>query len=312
MTAEIRYGKGNVCVYRFYGAPLAGVTPIPESPFSGRTNTLFAHDIDVEVYGDAFLPAYTEGDNSQVVATDSMKNFIHGQAIAYTGATLEGFLEFLGTQFLLTYAQMGWVRVRGREIPFHAAPVPTEEGLFEASPVLFSHGRGEHATAELDVHRDGDGTKVTALQSGMVDIHLIKVTGSAFARFVRDGFTTLEERVDRPLYIFMDVGWKYTDPHDAIDPTHARYVAAEQVRDLCAVTFHDFVSMSIQHLIWEMGKRLLARFPQLASISFEAQNRLWDVVVRATDGTKVASYCDPRPPYGSLSLVIHREDVAGQ
>jgi urate oxidase len=287
------------------------VTPIPESPFTGRTNTLFAYDIDVEVYGDAFLPAYTDGDNSQVVATDSMKNFIHRHAVAYDGATLEGFLEFLGRQFLTTYAQMGWVRVRGREIPFHASPVPGEGGHFSASPVLFSHGRSEHATAEIDVHRVGDGTGVIALQAGMVDLHLIKVTGSAFARFVRDGFTTLEERIDRPLYIFLDIRWKYTDAYDAINPSHVRYVAAEQVRDLCAVTFHDFVSMSIQHLIWEMGKRLLARFPQLASISFEAQNRLWDVVVRADDGTKAASYCDPRPPYGSLALVIHRDDIAG-
>jgi urate oxidase len=287
------------------------VTPIPESPFTGRTNTLFAYDIDVEVYGDAFLPAYTDGDNSQVVATDSMKNFIHRHAVAYDGATLEGFLEFLGRQFLTTYAQMGWVRVRGREIPFHASPVPGEGGHFSASPVLFSHGRSEHATAEIDVHRVGDGTGVIALQAGMVDLHLIKVTGSASARFVRDGFTTLEERIDRPLYIFLDIRWKYTDAYDAINPSHVRYVAAEQVRDLCAVTFHDFVSMSIQHLIWEMGKRLLARFPQLASISFEAQNRLWDVVVRADDGTKAASYCDPRPPYGSLALVIHRDDIAG-
>ncbi len=310
MPAEIRYGKANVCVYRFHGAPLEGIHTIPESPFTGRPNTLFAYDVDVEVFGDAFLAAYTEGDNSQVVATDSMKNFIHEQAIAYRGATLEGYLEFLGAQFLAIYPQMGWLRLRGREIPFHAAPVPAGDG-FTASTVLFSHGRGEHATAEIDLHRDGDGTRVTALQAAMVGVQLIKVTGSAFAKFLRDGFTTLEERIDRPLYVFMDVAWNYGDPADATDPTHARYVAAEQVRDLCAVTFHDFVSMSIQHLVWEMGKRIFGRFPQLATVRFEAQNRLWDLAVRADDGSKVVSYCDPRPPFGSIALVMHRGDVAG-
>ncbi len=306
MRTEIRYGKSNVSLYRFYASPLAGVRPIPESSFTGRANTLFAYDVDVEVYGDSFLASYTEGDNSQVVATDSMKNFVHQMAIAYTGATLEGFLEFLGTQFLVTYPQMGWVRVRGRELPYRASMVPTDHG-FGPSNVLFSHGRDEVGTASLDVKRDGSGTHVTHHECGIAGLQLIKVTGSAFARFVRDGFTTLEERVDRPLYMFLDIGWNYSDTRALLDPTHATYVPAEQVRDLCAVTFHEFVSMSIQHLVWEMGQRILARFPQLATVSFEAQNRLWDVVVRAEDGSKVVSYCDPRPPYGSISLVVHRD-----
>ena len=51
---------------------------------------LFANEITVEVFGDNFLPAYTRGDNSSVVATDSMKNFILSQAREYEGATLEG------------------------------------------------------------------------------------------------------------------------------------------------------------------------------------------------------------------------------
>ncbi len=60
----------------------------------------------MEVFGSNFLPAYTEGDNSNVVATDTMKNFILTQALAFEGATLEAFLYFLGQQFLATYPQM--------------------------------------------------------------------------------------------------------------------------------------------------------------------------------------------------------------
>lgn len=305
MQTDIRYGKANVSLYRFYGAPLTGVRPIPESPFTGRANTLFACDIDVEVFGDSFLAAYTEGDNSQVVATDSMKNFIHEHAVAYDGATLEGFLAYLGGQFLDTYAQMGWVRVRGRELPFDPLPVPSSSG-YEPSPVLFRRGRGEHAVASVDVHRVDGSTQVTTHECGVEGMQLIKVTGSSFARFVRDGFTTLEERVDRPLYIWMDVYWTYNFASSLLDPSHEHYVAGEQIRDLCAATFHDFVSMSIQHLVWEMGQRILTRFPQIASVRFEAQNRLWDLVVRASDGSKVASFCDPRPPYGSIGLVVRR------
>ncbi|HEU0113296.1 MAG TPA: 2-oxo-4-hydroxy-4-carboxy-5-ureidoimidazoline decarboxylase, partial [Thermomicrobiales bacterium] len=73
---EISYGKRRVPVYRVYARPLEGVAAVPESTFRGRSNTLLAAEVDVEVFGDDFLPAYTVGDNSTVVATDSMKNFI--------------------------------------------------------------------------------------------------------------------------------------------------------------------------------------------------------------------------------------------
>ena len=69
------------------------------------------------------------------------------------------------------------------------------------------------------------------------------------------------------------------------------------------MTFHDFNSRSIQHLVYEMGTRLLARFPQLAEIRFEAQNRLWDPAF-ASDDPAVQVRTDPRPPYGRIGLTL--------
>ena len=87
MDYEISYGKASVPVFRHFATPLAGLPEVPESAFRGRDNVLFANEITVEVFGDNFLPAYTRGDNSSVVATDSMKNFILSQARDYEGAT---------------------------------------------------------------------------------------------------------------------------------------------------------------------------------------------------------------------------------
>ena len=66
---EICYGKAAVNVYRTYGAPLTGISPVPESPFTGRDNTRMAAEIEIQVRGQGFLESYTEGDNRQVVAT---------------------------------------------------------------------------------------------------------------------------------------------------------------------------------------------------------------------------------------------------
>lgn len=307
LTYQISYGKRAIPVYRVYAAPLAGVASIPESTFTGRGNVLFAAEIDVEVFGDNFLPAYTQGDNSNVVATDSMKNFVLRQALAYDGATLEGLLSFLGHGFLATYPQMQSLRLTGRELPFDAAPVPLPGNAgFAPSEVLFSRGHGDYATATLDFAGDDAGARVLAHRCGRVGLQLLKVTGSAFTRFVRDEFTTLPERGDRPLFIYLDLFWRYGSAADMLADDHTRYVPSEQVRDVVATVFQQFVSESIQHLVHEMGLRLLDRFPQLVEVSFVAQNRTRDPVAGSADDPRRKVYTDPFPAYGEITLTVVR------
>src|SRR5262249_5311411 len=151
-------------------------------------------------------------------------------------------------------------RVSGRQLPFPAVSVPTGNGAFGPSTTLFGENRDDCGTASFDVVRDGVDIHILDHECGREQLHLIKVTGSSFANFVRDQSTTLPSVTDRPLYIYLDVAWRYVDVADAVSADHARYVAAEQVRDLVGTVFHEFVSMSIQHLMHEMGQRLLARF----------------------------------------------------
>lgn len=303
---EISYGKLSVPVYRVYGTPLTGVPPVPESPFTGRDNVLFAHEIDVQVLGDNFLPAYTRGENSAVVATDSMKNVILREALAYDGATLEGFLHHLGRIFLTTYPEMERIRIGGRELPFAPAQVPDGRGAFFGSERLFGRSGGDVATASLEMELTDGAVRVTAHRCGRTDLRLLKVTGSAFTAFVRDGNTTLPERRDRPLYIFLDVHWRYRVLDEMLGPSAARYVAAEQVRDVVVAVFHEFVSESIQHLVHEMGTRLFERFPGLIEVGFTGQNRTRDPFFASETDPRVKVYSDPFPAYGEITLTLTR------
>jgi urate oxidase / 2-oxo-4-hydroxy-4-carboxy-5-ureidoimidazoline decarboxylase len=305
---EIRYGKADVKVYRTYAAPLTGITQIPESPFTGRANLLAAAEIEVVVRGTQFLDAYTKGDNRLVVATDTMKNFIHAASIRARARCLEEWLLEVGTAFLDTYPHMERLTMLGRDLSFPAAIVPAVDGDgFEASDRLFSRERCDYGSARLELERDEAGDiQITDHESGRRELQLIKITGSAFADFARDAHTTLPERPDRPLYIWCDVGWTYADPRQAVLSEPISYVASEQVADLANAVFDEFVSLSIQHLVNEIGVRMLDRWPQLASVSFDAQNRLWDLGAEADDG-KTKTYADPRPPYGHIGLVLRRD-----
>jgi urate oxidase len=308
-NCSISYGKLQVPLYRVYAQPLSGITPIPESRFIGRPNTLFAVEVDVEVSGNNFLPAYTRGDNSNVVATDSMKNFVLRQALAFQGSTLEAFLAFLGRHFLTTYQQMEELHLTARELPFSSVPSsPGVDGTQEeAAAVLFSRSHNDFALATMAFTRDpAQQPVITSQRSGRLALELFKVTGSAFTHFVRDEYTTLPERVDRPLFIRLNVYWTYTDVSDSLGSDLSRYVPAEQVRDLLQVVFAEFVSESIQHLVYEMGCRLLERFPQLATITFEAENRTRDLVVAAENDQRAKVYTDPFTAYGTIKLTLSR------
>jgi urate oxidase len=303
---EIGYGKHQIPVYRVYARALEGIATIPESPFGGRTNSIFAVLVDVEVLGDHFLPAYTQGDNSMVVATDSMTNCVLRQSLAYEGATHEGFLAFLGRGFLETYPEMRRVRLSCRELPFEAASVPGEGGGFVPSTVLFDRGHGDATTAMLEMRTGASGPEITDHQGGRVEMQLMKTTGSSFTSFVRDGYTTLPDRRDRPLFIYLDLHWRYRSVDEAIGDDHRAYVPAEQARDLVRTVFHEFVSESIQHLVHEMGLRLLDRFPQLAEVSFDAQNRTRDPYFESETDPQVKVYSDPFPAYGGITLTMRR------
>ncbi|MFM9107135.1 MAG: factor-independent urate hydroxylase [Chloroflexota bacterium] len=303
MQYDISYGKRRVPVYRTRATPLRGVRRIPESAFAGRDNDLLAAEIDVEVYGDDFLPSYTEGDNSMVVATDSMKNFVIRETLAYDGATLEGLCAFLGARFAAGYDQLRDLRITGRELPFTGYPLPGPGG-FAPSGNLLDSRRGDYGEATVRLRREANGAvTVTDHQCWRRDIHLMKLTGSAFTAFVRDGYTTLPERKDRPLYTFMEVGWRYADPADMLgDP--ARFVPSEQVRDICAAVFADLVSESIQQLIHVMGERVLERFPEVSEVEFTATNRTRDPFGEREDGARI--YSDPFPAFGNIYLKMSR------
>jgi urate oxidase/2-oxo-4-hydroxy-4-carboxy-5-ureidoimidazoline decarboxylase len=256
------YGKADVSVYRV------------------AADRVFACTVRMLVTGEAFLPSYAEGDNSLVVATDSMKNFVHRAALGFDGTELEDFLAHVGRAFLDRYEHVESVNIEGREAPFARRRGRVLQRLYD-----------DHAFAWLNVARDG----IRQHRSGRRALHLIKLSGSSFAGFVRDEYTTLPERYDRPLFVHLGADWTFAE--------FERRVPGEDVRDVLVDTFAEFESASIQHLLHEMGTRVLARFQGIAEILFWAENRLWDT---AEDGDGATVYTDARPPYGLIHLLLRR------
>ncbi len=302
------YGKGEVYAYRTYGTPLSSVQQIPESTVNGRENILFGLNCHVAIGGNQFLSSFTEGDNQLVVATDSMKNFIQRHLAKFKGSTIDGFLYYVANQFLKTYPQMETVQITADEIPF----LPTnciEKHTLQASSLVFKKSRNEKSFATIEVAREDNGIKLIDHRSGIKDLQLIKISGNSFVGFVQDQYTTLPEDSNRPLFIYLNINWKYQEPRDVVVENPNGFVLAEQISDIASSVFHVLDTNSIQQLIYQIGLKILERFPQLSEVEFESQNRTWETVVEEIPHSKGKVYTEPRPPYGFQRFVVLREDL---
>jgi len=266
------YGKGDVIAYRL---DRTGARPP------------FGVNITILAYGDAFWPTYTTGDNTGLIATDSMKNFVQREMLNYEGADLEDCCRFLGTKFLSLYAQVDGIQLSAVEIPY--APLP-------GSSVAFAPGGPDSPTARLEMNREG----VVEIVSGIRGFRLLRLGGSAFKGFVRDQYTTLPDIANRPLHMWLDLEWSWTNSSAAFS---SGAVTAE-VRSIVHEVFNAFQSGSIQQVIYQVGTKMLAEIAAIGEIHLEANNRTWDNV--AERGEELGVYTEARPPFGCLGLRLKR------
>jgi urate oxidase / 2-oxo-4-hydroxy-4-carboxy-5-ureidoimidazoline decarboxylase len=270
------YGKGDIIVYRLARTADA----------RARQKGVFGANVTILIHGDAFWPTYTTGDNTSLVATDSMKNFVQRETLAFEGDRLEPYVRFLADKFLATYPHVEGVQVSAVEMPY--TPLGND--------VAFTPAAGERADARIEIAQH---TAIVDLVSGLRGFRLLRLTGSAFHGFIRDHYTTLPDLLDRPLHMWLDLEWTYVDSETAF----ARDFTAP-VRRIVRNVFETFESGSIQQVIYKIATRLLAEVPELAEVRLEAQNRTWDTI--AEQGKEMGVYTEPRPPYGCLGLRLAR------
>jgi urate oxidase len=251
------------------------------------------HDMTVEVQlqGD-FDPPHRAGDNSQVLPTDTMKNTVYALARRGPVDPPEEFGERLARHFLdactaarravLALAVHRWDRTAVDGQPHSHA---------------FTRGPAERRLATVTVDERG-----VAVEAGLEGLGLLKTTGSGFAGFLRDGYTTLKETHDRILATDVEAHWRYAGPLED-------YTAAwNAVRTSLVETFAQHHSASVQHTLYAMGEAALARRGEISEIRLVLPNRhhlLVDLGPFGLDNPNEIFVATPEP-YGRIEAVITR------
>jgi urate oxidase len=236
-----RYGKSAIRLVKVIRGPEA--------------HTVRDLTVSVALEGD-FAAAHVDGDNSKVVATDTMKNTVYAFAREHLVGSIERFAEVLARHFVefeqVTRTTVGidehrWLRM------------PTEDGV---APDAFL--RSGDFTRTAAVTAEGQAVR---FEAGIRDLVVMKTTKSAFSGFPRDDYTTLPEVEDRLMATKVSATWRYGEAGAAdFDATFDAIGAT--VLDVFATHF----SRSVQETIWIVGRGVLDRHPEVDEIRMVLPN----------------------------------------
>ena len=201
--------------------------------------------------------SYTDGDNADVLPTDTMKNTVYALAARDGVGEPEVFGQLLGRHFIERNPKLDQVSV---DILGHAWD-------------RLTIGDREHGSSfvrrgpELRTARVVTSRARSTVTAGITDLLIMKTSQSAFAGFPRDEFTTLPETIDRLFVTSLTTTWTYVD--DEIDYA----TVFQSVRTTLLESFAQHESLSVQHTLYAMGQVVLDTIDAVVSIRLEMPNR---------------------------------------
>ena len=224
------------------------------------------HDVDewtvqLLLTGD-FDTAHTEGDNSKILPTDTMKNTVYFVARESSATSMEQY-----AQELIDYILTRNPQVSGAEVVIQSTLWKRLTVDGKPYPTAFMRGSDEQQTTT--VSRVQGGT--FAITSGLDQLTIMKTANSGFVGYIKDSLTTLPETTDRLFATALKADWPYTAKAIAagIDFNKCR----EHLREALLTAFCHHDSLSVQQTLYAMAEAALAHCDVLDQISMRMPNK---------------------------------------
>lgn len=277
---------------------------------TAQRHDLIDWNVDVRLVGD-FAATHLTGDNSGLIATDTMKNTVYafaGQMASEGGGSsgpestgledCELFAERLARHFLEAYPQVSQCSVAILERAWRRIVVDGQ-----AHEHAWVQGGSGQRTCGLVVRRTTDGELDVTIDAGIAGLVLFKSSGSAFSGFDRDGYTLLPETDEHIFSTVLDAWWQYDEaPAD-------RAQSWNQVRDLAMTTFATHDSRSVQQMAFLIGQRVLEALPEVNKVELSLSNRHVLPVDLTPFGQQNRSevFSTTEEPHGQIDVTVERD-----
>jgi urate oxidase len=201
--------------------------------------------------------AYTDGDNTAVLPTDTMKNTVYALAAREPVSDPERLGLALAHRFLDRNARLSRARIDLTEYLWRRIP----RGEREHDHAFVRTGP-ETRTATVQSHR-----RRTIVGAGIADLLVLKTAGSAFDNFMQDEYTTLPPTRDRIMATSLTATWRYRDADVEFTP------AWNAVRRMLLDVFAEHQSESVQHTLYAMGQAVLDSVDDVTGIRLVMPNK---------------------------------------
>lgn len=277
--AENRYGKSRVRLHKVVR--------------NGAVHDLYEWNVQVLLQGD-FESAHVDGDNSKILATDTMKNTVYSRAKESTAMAMEEFAKEL----------VEYIHTRNPQVSH--VQVTIEQALWTRMIVngkphdhSFLHGSNEVQTTVVERAKTG-AWKIT---SGLDGLHILKTTRSGFEGYIKESLTTLPETKDRIFGTVVKAEWVYTK--DSLDFNAAR----AKLREAMLTCFAGHDSKSVQETLYAMAKDAIAATPEIDDIKLTLPNKhslLFDLK-RFGQENKNEIFVPTDEPHGTIEARVVRK-----
>jgi urate oxidase len=281
VLGENRYGKAETHLVR-----------ISKGGEPGAIHEIRDVTVSIALSGD-FAASHLEGDNSQVLPTDTQKNTVFAFAKEAPVGEIEEFGLRLARHFACDFDAVSRARVVIEEQPWHRVSVDGRP-----HPHSFEQRTAERRLAIVTCTPDQSW-----VVSGIPELVVLKSTASEFWGFPRDSYTTLQETHDRVLATRVAARWR----HQAADSDWGRSFATARTR--LVETFASLHSLALQQTLYAMGEAVLKADSNLAEIRLEMRNMhhfVVDLSPFQLQNDNEVFYAADRP-YGLIEGTVRRE-----
>jgi urate oxidase len=259
------------------------------------------HDIDewtvqILLTGD-FETAHTLGDNSKILATDTMKNTVYFVAHQSTATSMEAYAQELIDYILTRNPQASSAEViiestMWKRLTIEGQPYPT----------AFMRGSEERQTTTVARTQTGAFT----ITSGLDRLTVMKTANSGFVGYIKESLTTLPETTDRLFATALKAEWPYTPAAIAagIDFNKVRHHLREAL--ITAFAHHD--SLSVQQTLYAMAEAALAHTTLIDEVYMLMPNKHQLLVDLSRFGQTNANhiFVPTDEPHGTIEATVRR------
>jgi urate oxidase len=241
--AENRYGKSRIRMVRV----------------KRHTDRHDLHEWTVQILlRGEFQSCFTDGDNSSILPTDTMKNTVYSLARNSAADSIEDFAKQL-VAFLLG----GNPQVSAAEAVISESAWDRLKVGGKPDPTTFVQSSRELRTTTVTQARGGAAQVV----SGLENLVILKTAGSAFTGYIKDALTTLPETRDRLFGTAVSAHWTYDSENSAFAELRSK------IRDLLLEAFAGHQSESVQHTLYAMAQNVLDHAAEVKDIQLTMPNK---------------------------------------